>query len=354
MASGSGKGMAATMRAGKKNAPRSRREFFKQAGWLGAAMCLDPGGLFMMRKANPAMGADTTPAYRCRTVALGHVTELKKWMDGLDKAGRLSADGTWRRYVNSFRYAPPPTLPAARSLIVMATPLKIATIVFRIAGQKRTVMIPAGYVDDGWQLTDYQNMLFAEGVVAKGRKLERARLPLKQLAVRSGLAEYGRNNITFIDGYGSFHQLLAFYTDQDLEDHWGRLKMMRLCKGCSICRRECPTGAIRESDFVIDPARCLTLYNELPDPMPSWIPAAAHNALVGCLKCQYACPGNEDMLQDRWDLGEVPEAETGALLSGRIDAKTGQSLKARFKRIGGGDDLAYIARNLKLAINAGA
>ena len=344
-------------RPGKEKAPiltpgeaRSRREFFRQAGGLGAMLCLNPLGLFMPRKTSPSMAADPAPAFRCRSVALGHVAELKGWMDGLDKAGRLSADGTWRRYVNSFRYAP--ALTAARSLIVMATPLKIATIVFHVAGRKRTVMIPAGYVDDGRPLADYQDMLFKNGVVKKGRKLERARLPLKQLAVRSGLAEYGRNNITFIDGYGSFHQLLAFYTDQPLEDHWGRLKLLRLCKGCSICLKECPTGAIRASDFIIDPARCLPLYNELPAPLPSWIPASAHNALVGCLKCQYTCPGDEEAIRDRWDLGEVPEAETTALLSGRIDARTGEALKARFKKISGGDDLAYIARNLRLVLDA--
>jgi epoxyqueuosine reductase len=341
-----------TMIAEKETAARSRREFFRQAGCLGAMMCLDPGGFFMPRKSNPAAEAETDPGFRCRSVSLGHVAELREWMDKLDKEGRLSADKTWRRYVNSFHYAP--TLAAARSLIVMATPLKIATIAFHIAGKKHTVMIPAGYVDDGMRLADYQELLFRNGAVEKGRKLERAKLPLKQLAVRSGLAEYGRNNITFIDGYGSFHQLLAFYTDQPLEDHWGRLKLMRLCKGCSICLKECPTGAIRANDFVIDPARCLTLYNELPDPMPSWIPTAAHNALIGCLKCQDTCPGNEDVLQERWDLGEVPEAETAALLSGRIDARTGAALKTRFRRIGGGDDLAYIARNLKLVLGAEA
>jgi hypothetical protein len=50
----------------------------------------------------------------------------------------------------------------------------------------------------------------------------------------------------------------------------------------------------------------------------------------------------------------VPEAETAALLSGRIDARTGAALKTRFRSIGGGDDLAYIARNLKLVLGAEA
>ena len=76
-----------------------------------------------------------------------------------------------------------------------------------------------------------------------------------------------------------------------------------------------------------------------PDPLPAWIPASAHNALVGCLRCQLTCPGNEERLGQTWDLGEVSEAETTALLE-------------KFKRINGGGDLAYIARNLRLILEA--
>jgi hypothetical protein len=43
-----------------------------------------------------------------------------------------------------------------------------------------------------------------------------------------------------------------------------------------------------------------------------------------------------------------------ALLSGKANAGTEQALKARFRRIGGGDDLPYIARNLKLVLGAQA
>ena len=85
--------------------------------------------------------------------------------------------------------------------------------------------------------------------------------------------------------------MLAFYSEQKLPDHWQVLKMLRLCKGCSICTRECPTGAIHKSSFVINPEKCITLYNELSAPLPDWIPAKAHNALIGCLKCQKTCPG---------------------------------------------------------------
>jgi epoxyqueuosine reductase len=342
------------MKTPKKIKLQNRREFLKQAGSMGALMCLSASRLFSLKKTTLARETETGAAFQFRTVAVGRIPELKAWMDQLDQAGKLTANKTWRRYVGSFQYAPPQALPTARSLIVMSTPLKIAKIVFNTAGRRNTVLIPCGYVDDGLKLADYQNMLFDNGVVPMGGKLALAKLPLKQLAVRSGLATYGKNNITYVDGYGSFHQLLAFYSEQRLEDHWGRLKMLRLCKGCTICMKACPTGAIRENNFVIDPEKCITLYNELPDPLPDWVPANAHNALVGCLKCQYSCPGNEELTNDFWDLGEVSEAETAALLGGKVDRETESALKLKLQRIGGGDDLPYIARNLELVLKAQA
>ncbi len=340
------------MKIHEKPEPRSRREFLKQAGWMGALMCLGGSRLFSLRKATADARAEAGHDFRYRTVSVRHIPELKAWMDRLDKAGKISRQKTFRSYIDYFEYAPPKTMANAQSLIVMATPLKISTIAFHVQGKKHAVMIPAGYVDDGLRLADYHNLVYENQIVGKGQKLELAKLPMKQLAVRSGLAEYGKNNITFVDGYGSYHQLLAFYTEQRLDDHWGRLKMLRLCKGCSICLKECPTRAIRKNEFIIDPEKCISLYNELPDPIPAWVPAGAHNALVGCLKCQTNCPGDEELKNDVWDLGEVSEAETALLLENRTNAETERSLRAKLKRIGGGDNLPYIARNLKLVLNA--
>jgi epoxyqueuosine reductase len=342
------------MKTSKRSEAQSRRKFLKQAGCMTAMLGLAASRLFSLKKSNLAMEPEAGSVFQYRTVSIRRLDELREWMDKLEMSGRLSNNKTWRKYIQSFQYAAPPSLAQARSLVIMATPRMIAKIIFVDGGQKHTVMIPGGYVDDGLKLADYHNLLFQNWIIEKGRKLELARLPLKQLAVRSGLAVYGKNNITYVDGFGSFHSLLAFYTDQVLEDNWGKLKMLRLCKGCSICQKECPTRAIRKNDFVIDPARCITLYNELPEPMPAWIPASAHNALVGCLKCQYTCPGNEDVVREKWNLGEVSETETAALFSGHAQANLEQSLHAKLKRVDGSDNLPYIARNLKLALKARA
>jgi len=48
----------------------------------------------------------------------------------------------------------------------------------------------------------------------------KAIFPFKTLATRTGLAKYGKNNITYTECGGSYHRLTAFYTDMDLEtDH---------------------------------------------------------------------------------------------------------------------------------------
>lgn len=332
----------------------SRRDFIRQAGRIVALTCLGSTPLFSLRKSSQALASDLPLRFRWRSVSLRHLPEMQEWMARLDRAGRLSRDKTWRKYIGAFHYGPPPTAERARSLIIMATPLKISRIIFQPGGSRRTVLIPCGYVDDGHTLAEYRDMLYQDGIVPRGSRLEPARLPLKQLAVRSGLATYGRNNIAYVDGYGSFHQLLAFYCELALDDHWRPLQMLRECKGCSICLQACPTGAIRRNDFIIDPGRCLTLFNELPAPIPSWIPSSAHNALVGCLQCQLTCPGDEEVLRDSWDLGTVSERETAALLGGDPDVKTRKALLEKFKRISGGDDLHFIARNLRLVLAAPA
>jgi len=94
-------------------------------------------------------------------------------------------------------------------------------------------------------------------------QIARMALPLKILAVRSELASYGKNNISYIPGMGSFYRLIAFYSDFPCqEDIWLEPQMMKHCHNCSACLDNCPTGAITSGGFLLHAERCITFHNE--------------------------------------------------------------------------------------------
>jgi epoxyqueuosine reductase len=121
------------------------------------------------------------------------------------------------------------------------------------------------------------------------------KLPLKRLAARSGLAAYGKNNIVYVKGMGSFHSLAAYFSDMPCDDApWVDLRPAELCEGCALCADACPTGAIMKGRFLIDNERCLSRFNEGPGAFPDWIPICAHHCLYDCLRCQLSCPMNAE------------------------------------------------------------
>ena len=149
--------------------------------------------------------------------------------------------------------------------------------------------------------------------------------------MRSGLAEYGRNNITYVPGMGSFHRLTTLYSDFPAdEDNWQELSAMKSCVGCKACINTCPTGAIPTDHFLLSVERCITFHNEHPGeiPFPEWMDQSWHNCLVGCLHCQKACPVNKNVIQ--WtEPGPVfTEDETRLILSGMKLEELPHSTKA--------------------------
>ncbi|MFW5685834.1 MAG: 4Fe-4S double cluster binding domain-containing protein [Spirochaetota bacterium] len=120
-----------------------------------------------------------------------------------------------------------------------------------------------------------------------------SRLPLKRLAVSCGLAVYGRNNITYVAGMGSFLTLAAHYSNLEPEDlDWSEPVTAKACARCEACVAACPTGAIRADRFLIDNERCLSYFNESPGTFPPWLSANVHHCVYDCLICQSACPMN--------------------------------------------------------------
>jgi epoxyqueuosine reductase len=144
-------------------------------------------------------------------------------------------------------------------------------------------------------------------------------LPQKRIAARSGLAKYGRNNICFVDGFGSLFILFTFISDMPApkEYIWQEVVNMPECDGCILCQINCPTGAILPDRFLIDNQKCLSLLNEFgTEPFPDFVPKTAHHRTMDCSRCQDICPRNKGLFEKVNNTIEFSQEETGLILSG--------------------------------------
>ena len=224
----------------------------------------------------------------------------------------------YNEYKKYFEFEPKTDFGEVKSLFMVAMPQPQYEIVFNWKNKEVPLKIPPTYLH-GRALINEAKGFLTDLLKPSGYSVEFARLPQKTLAVRVGLAEYGRNNITYVRGMGSFHRLFTFYSDFPYEqDDWQELKMMDLCKECSACVRKCPTGAIPKDRFLLRVERCLTFHNEHPAdvPFPDWIDPSWHNCLVGCLHCQKVCPVNKKVINWTKPGPTFSEEETKLLVSG--------------------------------------
>lgn len=296
--------------------------------------------------------------YKYSTLSVDHLEELQNDFDKLNSAGKLSDHATYRGYLNNKIFKIPDKLPQARSLVILAISTKLAYVNFHLDGKIFDIMIPPNYYDDGLEYEDLENLILNEIIKETGHKVEFAHVHLKLLAVRSGLGKYGRNNICYVDDWGSSISLYAYFTDFDFKvDNWGELIMMNTCKKCNICIDNCPTGAIpnsKEKDFVIDAGKCISLYNEIPGEIPQWINPNAHNALIGCMKCQFPCSVNKKANKNKIKLADITEKETKMILEGRSDEILLDSLCKKLKMFNPSDAKEFfpvLHRNLKVLLD---
>jgi epoxyqueuosine reductase len=174
-------------------------------------------------------------------------------------------------------------MPDARSLIVVAFRDSLVRFSFAGQGEVTKLAVPPTYLH--WQEKDKKVEDVLNGILGlEGYRATPAAVPKKLLAVRGGLAVYRKNNITYIDGMGSFHRLTAFYSDLPCKkDGWREPVMMALCERCLSCVRHSPTGAIDPDRFLLRAEKCLVFLNEKPGRVafPDWVEGSWHNCLVG-------------------------------------------------------------------------
>jgi epoxyqueuosine reductase len=251
--------------------------------------------------------------YQARVVPIQRLYDLQGAIEG-HRRQRLLDEDLYRRYLAGFVYGPPKEMPEARSLIIVAYPDPQVRFVFHWQGRRIPAMVPPTYLHGLDKDAQVERLL-----TPQGHRVVPAVVPKKLLAVCSGLAEYGKNNITYVAGLGSFHRLAAFCSDMPCEhDVWGAPRLLQRCERCRACLRACPAGAITPERFLLHAERCITFWNEksTQEPFPNWMDSGWHNALVGCMHCQRACPENREAL-DRWQEGaEFSEEETELLADG--------------------------------------
>jgi epoxyqueuosine reductase len=254
--------------------------------------------------------------YKGRVVAIQHLGGLQEEIEGRYREGLFDQE-LYQTYLAAFTFCPPDSLPEARSIIVVAVPQPQTGVTFTWNGERVRFIMPPTYFEQGTE--NRVRELLARLLKPAGYRVAEAVLPKKLLAARSGLAAYGKNNISYVPGMGSFYGLVVVYSDLPAqEDHWREPQMMESCRNCSACLRHCPVGAITSERFLLRAERCITFHNEKPGdvPFPAWIDPSWHNCLIGCLHCQRVCPQNREFLHWVEERVEFSQEETALLLQG--------------------------------------
>lgn len=285
--------------------------------------------------------------FQGKIVSIEHVKELETEIMNRYQKGLLDSD-LYDAYLASFDFACHQKFTDARSLIIVTVPQPQIQLTFLRANKSYPAVIPPTY----YSAIDKDVAALLKTVLEpQGYQLQNVRLPEKLLAVRSGLAQYGKNNITYVKGMGSFQRPVVFISDYPCEeDSWGEATALEHCENCSACRKACPTNAMASDRFQLYAERCLTFHNESTAAFPQWLSASWHNCLVGCMICQKACPANKDVVKWIEPGATFDHDETDLILEGvpreRLPRKT-------LEKIQGLDMMRYydvLRRNLKVLI----
>jgi epoxyqueuosine reductase len=140
---------------------------------------------------------------RARVVSTSHIAEIESTISHLGQSQSIDA-AFYTELTGYYDFDCNAALPYARSIIITASFQPPARAFF----DGKAVVIPPTYIYA--DIRQRQLELVTSFLEPLGYRIASARLPLKTLAVRSGLGKYGHNNICYIPGMGSFSRLGAF------------------------------------------------------------------------------------------------------------------------------------------------
>lgn len=276
-----------------------------------------------------------------------HMDELIAEIDGRYEAGELDKK-LYEAYLSRFRRKFGSS-GSYKSVIVIAVPDMPAKLEFAVDDEIYSVTVPPTYVYG--DMCASVDKLVKEYLEPLGYSSERPVLPYKLLAVRSGLGRYGRNNVCYVPQFGSFHRIIAYYSDMPCDrDNWQAALTMERCSSCKICMNSCPTGCIARERFLIHAESCLTYLNENAGEFPEWLEPKAHNAIVGCMSCQAGCPENRGFMKNMETIEGFDSGQTKMLLEGVPFGELPGELTAKLDRLCLSEYYDVLPRNLGVLV----
>jgi epoxyqueuosine reductase len=279
-----------------------------------------------------------------KTVSIIHLKDLQTELTAWQRDGLITKIFFEQNY-SQFVFHHPETLQNAHSILIIGIPQKITPVEFFYNGKRYQTILPPTYIFS--EIRAACKEILSKVLGKNGHSVDRAILPLKLLAVKSGLGKYGKNNLCYVEGMGSFTRLEAFYTDYEFHiDDWSEKKIMDSCKNCSLCQNICPTHCIPSERILIHADQCLTYFNENEGDFPSWVPAQSHNAIIGCLHCQNICPQNKKYLEFTRKTLTFTEEETSVILRKTPREHIPQTLAKKLVDFNLNEDYPQLQRNL--------
>ncbi len=287
---------------------------------------------------------------KCRMVSASHISELETEYNLLLTDSKIDKQFLKNNIQNYIDFSVTKKYPAVRSLIIIATPSPQIDVKFNINGSTHWLKIPPTY-SDRIKVTGNIKKITSQIFDTNGYQTFSVVLPKKLLAVHSGIAKYGKNNISYVSGMGSYHRLTVFASDLPCDhDSWQNLQVLERCSHCKACQKICPTAAIAANQFLLKTERCLTYANEKLEPFPEWIDPTSHNSIIGCMRCQSICPENKKYNIATKSKDEFSKTETNLILKEIPFEELPEKLKLKISNLCLKHYYKQLSRNIKALI----
>lgn len=135
--------------------------------------------------------------------SIENMDKLKSEILGLKDTGKLN-DWIYENYLQ-FDFDVPE---GYKSIMISAMKLPVVKVTVEKNKTIKEIMIPSAYYSGG--KVDVYNNNMDEMFNKYSVKYKPVHLPCKLLVARTGLGSYGKNNIAYIDEFGSYFRIRAF------------------------------------------------------------------------------------------------------------------------------------------------